>query len=151
MKWLALLFLVWTGTAQAVQPDEQLADPKLESRAREISQGLRCVVCQNQSIDDSDAPLARDLRILLREQLVKGATDEQAKDFLVSRYGHYVLLSPPFQVSTLALWLGPLAMFLAGGAGTAIYVRRRRVPAAPAVLTTDEQQRLDALLKGDKS
>lgn len=150
MKRLALLLLLWSTTSQAVQPDEQLADPKLEARAREISQGLRCVVCQNQSIDDSDAPLARDLRVLLREQLVKGATDEQAKDYLVARYGNYVLLSPPFQVSTLALWLGPFALFIGGGIGVLTYVRRRRIADGSVGLSVEEQQRLDALLKGDK-
>jgi cytochrome c-type biogenesis protein CcmH len=150
MKRMALFLLLWSAIAQAVQPDEQLADPKLEARAREISQGLRCVVCQNQSIDDSDAPLARDLRVLLREQLVKGATDQQAKDYLVARYGNYVLLSPPFQLSTLALWLGPLALLLGGGLGVTTYVRRRRAPAGPEGLTAEEQQRLDTLLKGDR-
>lgn len=151
MKRLALILLLWTGTAQAVQPDEQLANPNLEARAREISQGLRCVVCQNQSIDDSDAPLARDLRVLLREQLSQGATDQQARDFLVARYGHFVLLKPPFEAATFALWLGPLAILLAGGAGVASYVRRRRAPGGPIALTAEEQQRFDALLKGDKS
>ena len=150
MRWLALICFLMSAAAFAVQPDEQLADPKLEARAREISQGLRCVVCQNQSIDDSDAPLARDLRVLLREQLVNGATDQQAKDYLVARYGNYVLLSPPFQFSTLALWLGPLALLLAGGFGVATYVRRRRVPVGPEGLTVEEQQRLDTLLKGDR-
>ncbi len=150
MKRLAFALLLWAGTAQAVQPDEQLADPVLEARARALSQDLRCVVCQNQSIDDSDAPLARDLRVLLREQLVKGATDEQAKQYLVARYGHFVLLKPPFETATYALWLGPLAVLLAGGFGVLTYVRRRRSD-AEAALTKDEEQRLQALLKGDLS
>lgn len=150
MKRLAFALLLWAGAAQAVQPDEQLADPALEARARNLSQELRCVVCQNQSIDDSDAPLARDLRVLLREQLVKGATDEQAKQYLVDRYGHFVLLKPPFEAATYALWLGPLAVLLAGGLGVATYVRRRRVAAEPG-LTGEEKQRLESLLRGDRS
>lgn len=151
MRRLALAMLLWAGAVQAVQPDEQLADPKLEARARAVSQELRCVVCQNQSIDDSDAPLARDLRILLREQLVQGATDQQAKDYLVARYGHFVLLKPPLEAATLALWFGPLAVLLAGGAGVVAYLRRRRPAAGTPALTHDEQQRLNVLLKGDQT
>lgn len=141
---LALLLLA--GPAQAVLPDEQLADPQLEARARTISKQLRCVVCQNQSIDDSDAPLARDLRVIVREQLSAGKSDEQTMDFIVERYGHFVLLKPPFEPATWALWLAPLFVLLAGGIGVARYLRGRG-SAAPAALTADERARVDALLR----
>jgi cytochrome c-type biogenesis protein CcmH len=119
---LAALFLFgFVSLAAAVQPDEQLADPALEARAREISAGLRCLVCQNQSIDDSDAPLARDLRILVRQRLEAGDSDAMVKDFLVARYGDFVLLKPPFSTSTLLLWLTPLLVL---GAGAAMAMRR---------------------------
>ncbi len=122
---LALLLLA--GPAQAVLPDEQLADPQLEARARTISKQLRCVVCQNQSIDDSDAPLARDLRVIVREQLSAGKSDEQTMDFIVERYGHFVLLKPPFEPATWAL------MILGFGAiGGAMRARARRVRYAVA-------------------
>jgi len=106
--WLiACAALALAGPARAVTPDEQLRDPKLEARARALSQELRCLVCQNQSIDDSAAPLAHDLRVILRERLAAGDTDRQAVDYLVRRYGDFVLLRPPFQADTWALWLGP--------------------------------------------
>ena len=134
--------------AGAVLPDEQLADPALEARARTISQQLRCVVCQNQSIDDSDAPLARDLRLIVREQLSAGKTDAQTMDYVVERYGNFVLLKPPFEPATWALWLAPLFVLLAGGAGVAVYLagRRRAGGEAPA-LTADEAARVEALLR----
>lgn len=141
---LALLLLA--GPAQAVLPDEQLADPLLEARARTISKQLRCVVCQNQSIDDSDAPLARDLRVIVREQLSAGKSDEQTMDFIVERYGHFVLLKPPFEPATWALWLAPLFVLLAGGIGVARYLRGRGAVATPD-LTADERARVDALLR----
>jgi cytochrome c-type biogenesis protein CcmH len=120
------------GSARAVTPDEQLQDPKLEARARALSQELRCLVCQNQSIDDSAAPLAHDLRIILRERLAAGDSDAQAKAYLVHRYGDFVLLRPPFQAETWALWLGPPAVLLLGGAGVALYMRgRSRTAEAP--------------------
>jgi cytochrome c-type biogenesis protein CcmH len=148
---LAALVALAAVPAFAVLPDEQLDDPALESRAREISQGLRCVVCQNQSIDDSDAPLARDLRIIVRERLVAGDSDEQAVDYIVERYGNYVLLKPPFQLGTLALWLGPLAFLALGGAGVFFYLRGRRgAGAAPAPLSPAEAARLDRML-GDRT
>lgn len=146
---LALMIaLAMTGPALAVNPDEQLADPALEARAVAISRELRCVVCQNQSIDDSDASLAADLRILLRERLLAGDTDKQAKAYIVARYGDYVLLNPPFRLETLALWLGPLAALLAGGLTIAVYLRRRDDPAAsPATpLTVEEEARLKSML-----
>jgi cytochrome c-type biogenesis protein CcmH len=103
--------------ALAVEPDEMLADPALEARAQAVTRQLRCVVCQNQSIDDSAAPLARDMRLMVRERLVAGDTDEQAKAYLVSRYGDFVLLKPPFQPNTWALWLGPVLILLLAAAG----------------------------------
>ena len=134
--------------ALALQPDEVLKDPALEARAREISKELRCLVCQNQSIDDSDATLARDLRILVRDRLKAGDTDTEAVDFIVERYGDFVLLRPPFKNSTLILWIGPGVIFLIGVIGVTIWHRRRRVAVAAPVapLSADEQSRIDALL-----
>ncbi len=142
------LGLLWPQIGLAVQPDEILPQPALEQRAREISGGLRCLVCQNQSIDDSDAPLARDLRILVRERLVAGDSDRAVRDFVVARYGDFVLLSPPFTLRTLALWLAP---FLILALGLAFLWRRGRAmravtsPAAP--LSQDERERLERLLR----
>ena len=149
---LALLLLALAAPAAAVQPDEVLSDPALEARAREISQDLRCLVCRNQSIDDSNAGLARDLRILVRERLVAGDTDAEVRQFLVDRYGEFVLLKPPFSAANAALWLFPAAAFLGGLGIVAVYLRRRgwaATPAAPppdAPLTDDEKRRLDILL-----
>ncbi|MBW8707758.1 MAG: cytochrome c-type biogenesis protein CcmH [Alphaproteobacteria bacterium] len=149
MKWrLALAFAVLASPAFAVLPNEQLTDPKLEARARAISTGLRCVVCQNQTIDDSDAELAHDLRVLLRQRLKAGDTDQQAIAFLVNRYGDYILLKPPFQTETLLLWLGPLLALLAGAVGVGSYLRRRRND-DPVSFTPEEQARLAGLLKDD--
>lgn len=138
------------GPALAVNPDEQLADPKLEARAHKLSQELRCVVCQNQSIDDSDAELARDLRLLLRERIAAGDTDEQARSFIVARYGSFVQLRPPLRLDTLALWFGPLAVLLLGGVGVAVYIRGRS-PAAAGALSDAEEAELAEMLKQDKS
>ena len=141
----AALFIFLTfSTAFAVQPDEQLADPALEARAREISAGLRCLVCQNQSIDDSDAPLARDLRILVRDRLTAGDSDGQVIDFLVDRYGEFVLLKPRVAWHTAVLWSAPLLVLLIGI--IALVMARRRAAPAPAGLTQDEQRRIDTLL-----
>jgi cytochrome c-type biogenesis protein CcmH len=145
---LAFAFLLVAAPAFAVLPSEQLSDPALEARARAISAELRCVVCQNQTIDDSDAELAHDLRVLLRQRLKAGDSDQQAIAFIVNRYGDYVLLKPPFEAETLLLWLGPFLVLLTGAAGVAFYLRRRRGAAEP-VLTADEQARLDRLLKED--
>ena len=145
---LALLLLLWAGALPAVQPDEVLDDPALEARARELSQGLRCLVCRNESIDESDASLARDLRILLRERLVAGDSDAEAVDFIVERYGEYVLLNPELRGSTWLLWLaGPGMLLLAGGLGL-LYLRgRARQPAlAEAPLSAAERARLDDIL-----
>ena len=149
MRWLAPLIAVAVAApALAVLPDEMLRDPRLEARARVISQQLRCVVCQNQTIDDSDAPLARDLRLLVRERLTRGDTDHQAVEYLVARYGNYVLLKPPFERATLLLWLGPAAFVLIGGVGVVAYFGRRRVtPDDNGALSAEEAARVDALLR----
>ena len=140
--------------AAAVTPDEVLPDPILEERARAISQNLRCVVCQNQSIDDSNAPLAHDLRVLVRERLTAGDGDQQAVDFIVARYGNFVLLNPPLQLNTLALWIGPALFVLIGAIGFGRYLRRRLRDEAgqPTIsLTTAEQEHLEELLSERRS
>jgi cytochrome c-type biogenesis protein CcmH len=147
MRRLALALLMLTalgGPARAVTPDEQLPDPRLEARARAVSQELRCVVCQNQSIDDSEAPLAHDLRVLLRERIAAGDTDEQAKAFLVQRYGSFVLLKPPFRPETWALWLGPVLVLAIGGAGVVAYWRERRP--TPQALNAEDEAELTRLM-----
>jgi cytochrome c-type biogenesis protein CcmH len=146
-KNLVLIAALLTGSpAFAVEPGEKLADPVMEARARAIATELRCLVCQNQSIDDSDAPLAKDLRLLLREQLQKGATDSEAKAYIVARYGDFVLLRPPFKPATLLLWGAPLLALLAGGfAMLRAYRRRIATPAAPAPLTAEERAKLRAM------
>jgi cytochrome c-type biogenesis protein CcmH len=138
---------VASGSALAVQPEEMLKDPKLEARARELSRELRCMVCQNQSIDESEAPLARDLRLLVRERLTKGDTDPQVLDFLVARYGEFVLLKPPLEGSTIILWALPPVALLAGAIGLFFAVRRRRTgQLEPAALSTEERRRLSTLV-----
>ena len=132
------LVLVSVTPAWAVQPDEMLKDPALEARARTLSAELRCLVCQNQSIDDSDAPLAHDLRVLLREQLQQGKSDTEAMQFLVDRYGDYVLLKPPFKSSTLLLWLLPFGVLLTAAA---VLLRRRTPAAAPAEAPLSDEER----------
>jgi cytochrome c-type biogenesis protein CcmH len=150
MRWLARVFLLLAlaSPAFAVQPDEILKDPALEARARALSQELRCMVCQNQSIDDSDAPLARDLRILVRERLSAGDSDRQVIDFLVARYGQFVLLKPQFSWNTLFLWLSPFVLLVIGAIA---FVRagRRRLVAANDKLSADEEARVAALVKRD--
>jgi cytochrome c-type biogenesis protein CcmH len=134
--------------ALAVQPDEKLSNPQLESRAREISAELRCLVCQNQSIDDSDAPLARDLRLLVRERLQAGDSNDKVLQFLVDRYGEFILLRPPFSLRTYALWGAPLLILLMGIVlvrRTVMASRGRDIPSPPD-LTAQEQQRLRELL-----
>src|SRR5215470_6974002 len=129
---LCLAALTFIAAAQAVQPDEILADPVLEGRARALSRDLRCMVCQNQSIDDSDAPLARDLRVLVRERLTSGDSDTQVVDFLVARYGEFVLLKPRFAWHNAVLWLTPAVALLAGAIAMVFAVRRRRTARAAA-------------------
>jgi cytochrome c-type biogenesis protein CcmH len=128
--------------AVAVQPDEVLKDQALESRARALSRELRCLVCQSQSIDDSDAPLARDLRLLVRERLTAGDSDSQVVDFLVARYGEFVLLRPRFAWHNAVLWLTPLLVLIAGAVSIFLAVRRRRVLPAPPPLSAEEERRL---------
>ena len=133
--------------AHAVEPDEVLQDPALETRAREISEGLRCLVCQNQSIDDSGAPLAKDLRLLVRERLKAGDSNQQIVDFIVARYGEFVLLKPRFETHTLVLWLATPAVFLAAILIIALAFRRRRAEAQnPAPLNIAEKRQLKRLL-----
>jgi cytochrome c-type biogenesis protein CcmH len=142
-----LLSLAMPGAAPAVQPDEMLKDSALESRARDLSRELRCMVCQNQSIDDSEAPLARDLRLLVRERLAKGDSDQQVLSFLVSRYGEFVLLRPPLEWHTLLLWGLPPAALAAGTIGLFIMSRRRRSVATEAdPLSQEEANRLSTLV-----
>jgi cytochrome c-type biogenesis protein CcmH len=118
------ILVLGLGAAWAVEPDERLDDPVLEGRARDISQQLRCVVCQNQNIDESTAPLARDLRLIIRERLVEGDSNEEVVTFVVDRYGDFVLLRPPFQDDTYVLWFGPFIIFLLGGALVFYYFRK---------------------------
>ncbi len=133
--------------AKAVQPDEVLADPALEARARAISEGLRCLVCQNQSIDNSEAPLAKDLRLLVRERLKAGDSDQEIVDFVVARYGEFVLLKPRFEPHTLLLWFATPAVFLAALLLIALaYRRRRSAQDQTAPLSVNEERRLKKLL-----
>jgi cytochrome c-type biogenesis protein CcmH len=143
---LTALLLLLAAPAAAVLPDEMLKDQAQERRARAISRDLRCVVCQNQSIDDSDAPLARDLRLLVREQISLGKSDAEVRAYIVERYGNFVLLKPPVEADTLLLWAGPFAVLLLGAAGLVLW--RRRAPAATAEaapLTEAERAELDRL------
>jgi cytochrome c-type biogenesis protein CcmH len=141
------LVLQFATAAVAVQPDEMLTDPKLETRARNLSRELRCMVCQNQSIDDSEAPLARDLRVLVRERLTKGDSDQQVLDFLVARYGEFVLLRPRLEWHTLLLWGLPPAALIAGAIGLVLMARRRKETSLAAeALSTEEQRRLSTLV-----
>ncbi len=149
---IALLTFVAVPCAMAVEPDEVLSDATLEARARALSKELRCMVCQNQSIDDSEAPLARDLRILVRERLQAGDSDGQVIDFLVARYGEFVLLRPRLSWHTAVLWLGPAAMLLIGGCAVLVLARRYRVKSAAAAqaqqgLTAAEAARLSDVLR----
>jgi len=133
--------------ALALEPEERLEDPLLEQRARELSKGLRCVVCQNQSIDDSNAELAQDLRRVVRERLVVGDTNDEVIDYVVARYGDYVLLRPPMDTRTLLLWFGPAAAMLGAAVWATLWVARRRrsPPAGPDPLSPEERRRLSEL------
>jgi len=145
---ILLLALLFAGAAQAVKPDEVLADPALEARARLLSEGLRCMVCQNQSIDESDADLARDLRILVRQRLAAGDTDQQVMDYIVSRYGEFVLLKPRFSARNALLWGTPVLLLLVGGVFIVLTTRSRRSLATKA-LSPEEQVALDKMLRRD--
>ncbi len=149
MRRLALTLLIGlalTGVARAVEPDEILKDQALEARARTISEGLRCLVCQNESIDDSHATLARDIRVLVRQRLESGDTNAQVSNYLVSRYGQFILLRPPIELSTLLLWGTPLIVLVIGGGAVVLAARRRptRDPARP--LSEAERRRLNEML-----
>jgi cytochrome c-type biogenesis protein CcmH len=148
---VTILLLSLAAPAFAMDPQEQLKDPAMEARARDISGGLRCLVCQNQSIDDSDAPLARDLRLVVREQLKKGDTNQQVIDYVVARYGDFVLLNPRLRLNTVLLWLAPVLLIL-GGIALALRVLRRRPAATEEAppLSPDEEKELQAVLSEDK-
>ena len=157
-KLIAVLFVLTVAfagsAARAVQPDEIMSDPVKESRARDLSRELRCMVCQNQSIDDSEAPLARDLRLLVRERIAAGDSDAQVIDFLVARYGEFVLLKPRLERHTLLLWLLPPLALAGGGLALWRHSRRRAKAAAaedlsPSQLTAEEQARLERLMAGE--
>ena len=157
-KLFAISFVLMMGlsapVAHAVQPDEVMSDPAREARARDLSRELRCMVCQNQSIDDSDAPLARDLRLLVRERIASGDSDSQVIDFLVARYGEFVLLKPRLSPHTLVLWLLPPLALAGGGLALWFYSRRRANagnPTDPSLLhlTKEEEARLEHLLAAD--
>ena len=146
----ALFALFAQGAALAVRPDEMLKDPALEARARHLSEELRCMVCQNQSIDDSEAPLAHDLRVLVRQRIMAGDNDKQVLDFLVARYGDFVLLKPPFQLDTLLLWGLPPFALAAGLVGLLLMARRRRtVSLQPEALSAEEQAKVATLVEPD--
>jgi cytochrome c-type biogenesis protein CcmH len=157
LTWVfAIAVIAGSPTAYAVQPDEIMSDPAKESRARDLSRELRCMVCQNQSIDDSEAPLARDLRLLVRERIAAGDSNAQVLDFLVARYGEFVLLKPPLEPHTLLLWLLP-PLALAGGA-LALWMHNRRRSRSLAAedqpsfkLTAEEEARLEQLIGAEPS
>ncbi len=145
---LVLVLLAFIAfSALAVEPSEMLPDPALEARAREIGQSLRCVVCQNQSIDDSAAEVAHDMRRAVRERLSAGDSNDQVFAYMVARYGDYVLLKPPFKAGTLVLWLGAPALLLIAAGVLLLAARRRRAPVAPSPLSDDERRRLESLLR----
>ena len=144
-RWLALGLLMLAQQALAVEPSEMLTDAALETRARTISRELRCVVCQNQSVDDSQAEVAHDIRRAVRERLTAGDSDAQVRDYMVARYGDYVLLDPPFKPRTLLLWLGGPAVLVLGALGLWLAARRKQTPPPP--LSDEERQRVDTLLK----
>jgi len=150
---LILLTMLWLALpAFAVNPDEMLSDPALEARARTISEGLRCLVCQNESIDDSDADLAHEIRVLVRERLKAGDTDDQVRQYLVARYGEFVLLKPVFAWHTLILWIAAPGILIIGGVVLIVRGgRRRRALAAPAGELSPEEQRALAELRGDQA
>jgi cytochrome c-type biogenesis protein CcmH len=153
MRWFYAIAigLVLSGQiALAVQPDEMLGDPRLEARARALSRELRCMVCQNQSIDDSEAPLARDLRVLVRERIRAGDSDQKVLDFLVARYGEFVLLRPRLQWHTALLWFTPLVLLIGGAIVLIVLARRRKGANESTALSAEEQAKLAGLISGDQ-
>ncbi|WP_163879514.1 cytochrome c-type biogenesis protein [Rhizobium laguerreae] len=144
---LAVVLLLMAAPAFAVNPDEVLTDPALEARARALSAELRCMVCQNQSIDDSNADLAKDLRLLVRERITDGDSDEAVLTYIVSRYGEFVLLKPRVSMKTVLLWGAPLLLLLAGGLSLLVFARKRVGKPTGSKLTADEQAKLSELLK----
>ena len=147
MLWVLTLF----GPAAAVEPNERLADPKLEARAVAIGDQLRCLVCQNESIEESGADLAHDIRVLLRQRLLAGDTDAQAMQYIVDRYGDFVLLKPPVEPATYLLWFGPAALLVVAGAGTVLALRRRSATPEPPPLDDAESERLERLMQETKT
>jgi cytochrome c-type biogenesis protein CcmH len=152
MRALAIIALAWLAVApimvqEGLAQEAQLADPQLEQRARDLGREIRCVVCQSQSVADSDADIAQELRVLIREQIAAGKSDQEIRDYLVARYGDFVLFDPPFKGSTYALWIGPFAILVLAGIGVAIFFRRRAQEAARArELSADEHSRVERLL-----
>jgi len=144
-----LLLLAASPAAFAIQPGEMLSDPTLEARARTIDKELRCLVCQNQNIDESDADLAHDLRLLVRKRILAGDTNDQAKQFIVARYGNYVLLKPPFDAETYLLWFAPVLLLL-GGAGIAFVFYRGAARAQPEPLSPEDKARIATLMGEEK-
>lgn len=152
MKRLLILLMLVATPAYAVGVDETtLQDPAQEERARDLMKELRCLVCQNQSIEDSNADMAQDLRILVRERIAMGESDEQVQAFLVERYGDWILMQPPFNPRTALLWLGPVLLLLIGGFAVSRYLRRQKPVSQAAALTPEEQARLDELLRDDEA
>ena len=143
---VVLSYLIYAQPIMAVQPNERLADPLLEERARMLSQNIRCLVCQNQSIDDSNATLAKDLRVLVREKLTAGATNDEIFDFLVDRYGDFILLNPPFKPSTYVLWYGPLIFLIVGLLMTVLIMKKSKRRASEKPLSQAERVILSKLL-----
>jgi cytochrome c-type biogenesis protein CcmH len=146
---LILLFATLAAPSFAVQPDEVMKDPALEARARALSEGLRCLVCQNQSIDDSDAPLAHDIRVLIRQRIAQGESNDAVRAYLVSRYGDFILLKPPFEPATWLLWLSAPLTLCAGLA--AVLIARHRAPSATPALSAQEEAQLAALTRDERS
>jgi cytochrome c-type biogenesis protein CcmH len=148
----SLLFLSFSaGLALAVTPDEMLADPKLDARAEALSAQLRCMVCQNESIDESEAPLAHDIRVLVRQKILAGDSDAQIRAFLVARYGDFILLKPPFKPETFLLWTAPILLLLAGGAAIALSFKQHKTPVPLASLSAAEREKLAAIVGDEKS
>jgi cytochrome c-type biogenesis protein CcmH len=144
---LAALLLLWLTLVPVLAQETQLSNPKLEERARNLSYEIRCVVCQSQSIAESDADIARDMRALIREQIAAGRSDQEIRDYLVARYGDFVLFAPPFKATTYVLWIGPFVILLAAAIGVFFYFRRRAQPVVARELSAAERNRVAELLR----